>query len=181
MSEYVPYFRKRPELMERFKLRYRIDALGEMLERRSKSEEEMRRQISGDEVIPVERSSEYCSQIIHSMETGTPRRVNANVRNEGLITNLPEGSCVEVPCLVDKGGVHPCFVGDLPPQCAGLNRTNINVHEIGVLAAVEKEKELVFQSLLLDPLTCAMLTIEETRKMVEEMFEAEALYLSGFK
>jgi alpha-galactosidase len=181
MSEYVPYFRKRPELMERFKLRYRIDALGEMLERRSRSEEEMRRQISGDEVIPIERSSEYCSQIIHSMETGTPGRVNANVRNEGLITNLLEGSCVEVPCLVDKGGVHPCFVGDLSPQCAGLNRTNINVHELGVLAAVEKEKELVFQALLLDPLTSAMLTIEETRKMVEEMFEAEALYLSGFK
>jgi len=181
MSEYVPYFRKRPELMEGFKLRYRIDAMGEMLERRSRSEEEMRRQIAGDEVIPVERSSEYCSQIIHSMETGTPRRVNANVRNEGLITNLPESSCVEVPCLVDKGGVHPCFVGDLPPQCAGLNRTNINVHELGVLAAVEKEKELVFQALLLDPLTSAMLTIEEIRKMVEEMFEAEALYLSGFK
>jgi alpha-galactosidase len=181
MSEYVPYFRKRPELMERFKLRYRVDALGEMLERRSRSEEKMRRQIAGNEVIPVERSSEYCSQIIHSMESGAPRRVNANVRNEGLITNLPKGSCVEVPCLVDEGGVHPCFVGDLPPQCAGLNRTNINVHELGVLAAVEKETELVFQALLLDPLTGAMLTIEETRKMVDEMFKAEVDYLKEFK
>jgi alpha-galactosidase len=181
MSEYVPYFRKRPELMQRFKLRYRIDALGEMLERRMRSEEEMRRQVAGDEVLPIERSNEYFSQIIHSMETGTPRRVNANVRNEGLISKLPEGSCVEVPCLVDKGGVHPCFVGDLPPQCAGLNRTNINVHELGVLASVEKDRDLVLQALLLDPLTSAMLTIGEIRRMVDEMFEAEVDYLSGFR
>jgi alpha-galactosidase len=181
MSEYVPYFRKGPELLERFKLRYRMDAQGEMLERRARSEEEMRRQVAGEEVIPIERSTEYCSYIIHSMETGAPRRVNVNVRNDGLITNLPRGSCVEVPCLVDKGGVHPCHVGDLPPQCAGLNRTNVNVHELGVLAAVERDRDLVFQALLLDPLTSAILTIDETRKMVDEMFEAEAGYLKGFR
>ncbi len=181
MSEYVPYFRKSPELMERFKLRYRIDAQGEILKRRARAEEEMRRKVAGDEVIPIERSTEYCSYIIHSVETGVPRRVNVNVRNDGLITNLPQGSCVEVPCLVDKGGVHPCFVGDLPPQCAGLNKTNVNVHELGVLAAVERDKNLVFQALLLDPLTSAMLTIEETRKMVDEMFDAEADYLKGFR
>ncbi len=104
-----------------------------------------------------------------------------NVRNEGLITNLLRGCCVEVPCLVDKGGIHPFYIGDLPPQCAALNRTNINVQELGVKAAVEKDRNLVFQALLIDPLTSAMLTIEETRKMVEEMFEAEARYLEGFR
>ena len=179
MSEYVPYFRKRPELMERFKLRYRIDAQEGMIERRARSEEEMRRTIASDEVIPIKRSTEYCSYIIHSMETGVPRRVN--VRNDGLITNLPKGCCVEVPCFVDRGGVHPCYVGDLPPQCASLNRTNVNVHELGVLAAVEKEKNLAFQAILLDPLTSSILTIDETRSMVDEMFEAEAKYLEGFK
>jgi len=181
MSEYVPYFRKRPELMERFKLRYRIDAQEGMIERRARSEEEMRRQVAGDDTIPIKRSTEYCSKIIHSMETGVPMRVNANVRNEGLITNLPEGCCVEVPCLVDKVGVHPCYIGDLPPQCAALNRTNINVQELGVLAAVERDRNLVFQALLVDPLTSAMLTIDETRSMADEMFEAEERYMEGFR
>jgi len=82
---------------------------------------------------------------------------------------------------VDKNGIHPCHVGDLPPQCAALNRTNINVQELGVLAAVEKDRTLALQAILLDPLTSAVLTIDETRRMVDEMFEAEADYLQGFK
>jgi alpha-galactosidase len=181
MSEYVPYFRKRPELLERFRLAYRLDTIEGMLERRARAEEEMRRMMDGDEPIPIRRSTEYCSYMIHSMETGTPRRVNVNVRNDGLITNLPRGCCVEVPCLVDRNGVHPCFVGDLPPQCAALNRTNINVQELGVLAAVERGKELAFQAVLLDPLTSALLSIDETRSMVDEMFEAEARYLRDYR
>jgi len=180
LSEYVPWFRKRPELMERFNLNNRLDTLKTMIESRARSEEEMRRLVASGDLIPVERSTEYCSSIIHSMETGTPRRVNVNVSNHGLITNLPQGSCVEVPCLVDGGGVHPCHVGDLPPQCAALNRTNINVQELAVLGAVEKDRELVFRSLLLDPLTSAMLTIDETRRMVDEMFRVEAHLLKGF-
>ena len=180
LSEYVPWFRKRPELMERFNLNNRLDTLKTMIESRARSKEEMRRLMARGDPILVERSTEYCSSIIHSMETGTPRRVNVNVSNHGLITNLPQGSCVEVPCLVDGGGVHPCHVGDLPPQCAALNRTNINVHELAVLGAVEKDKELVFQSLLLDPLASAMLTIDETRRMVDEMFRVEAHLLKGF-
>jgi len=141
----------------------------------------MRRIISSDEEIPLKRSREYCSTIIHSIETGTPSRINANVKNNSLITNLPQGCCVEVPCLVDKNGIHPCHVGALPPQCAALNRTNINVQELGVLAAVEKDKTLAFQAILMDPLTSALLTIDETRNMVDEMFAAEAKYLEGFK
>ena len=181
MSEYVPYFRKRPELLERFRLAYRLDMIEGTLERRARAEEEMRRMMDGDEQIPIRRSTEYCSYMIHSMETGAPRRVNVNVRNDGLITNLPRGCCVEVPCLVDRNGVHPCFVGDLPPQCAALNRTNINVQELGVLAAVERGKELAFQAVLLDPLTSALLSIDETRSMVDEMFEAEARYLRDYR
>ena len=131
--------------------------------------------------IPLRRTTEYCTYIIHSIETGTPRRVNVNVRNTGLITNLPQGCVVEVPCLVDETGIHPTHVGDLPPQCAALDRTNINVQELGALAAVEKDKELAFQAILLDPLTSALLTIDETRRMVDEMFEAEVRYLPGFE
>jgi alpha-galactosidase len=88
---------------------------------------------------------------------------------------------VEVPCLVDETGIQPIFVGDLPPQCAALNRTNISVQELGVLAAVKKDKELAFQAILLDPLTSSTLTIDETLRMVDEMFEAEALFLPGYE
>ncbi len=181
MSEYVPYFRKRPELLERFKLVVRLEHTDEMKRWRLQQDEEMVQLIKSDAKIPIQRSQEYCSYIIHSIETGTLQRINANVKNTGLITNLPQGCCVEVPCLVDKGGVHPCHVGDLPPQCAALNRTNINVQELGVKAAVEKDKTLAFQAILLDPLTSAILTIDETRKMVDEMFKVEAEYLKGFK
>jgi len=181
MSEYVPYFRKRPKLFEKFKLVYRMEWTEDMKRQRIEGDERMRQIISSDLEIPIFRSQEYCSYIIHSIETGIPRRVNANVKNNWLITNLPWGCCVEVPCLVDKNGVHPCHIGDLPPQCASLNRTNINVQELGVLAAVERDKALAFQAVLLDPLTSAMLTIDETRRMVDEMVEAEAEYLEGFK
>jgi len=181
MSEYVPYFRKRPELFERFKLAFRIDTMKDMGERRERQEDEIRRTVSSDEEISIHRSREYCSYIIHSIETGMPRRINANVKNKRLITNLPQGCCVEVPSLVDKNGIHPCYVGELPPQCAALNRTNTNVQELGVSAAVEKDKTMAYQAILLDPLTSAMLTLDETRSMVDEMFKAEARYLKDFK
>lgn len=180
MSEYVPYFRKRPQLFDRYKLNYRLDTLKEFNVRRMKQDDELKKMLQSNIKIPIERSDEYCSYIIHSIETGISRRINANVKNTGLITNLMEGCCVEVPCLVDKRGIHPCYVGNLPPQCAALNRTNINVHELGVKAAVEKDKELAFQAILLDPLTSAMLTIDETRKMVDEMFKAETTFLKRF-
>ena len=180
MSEYVPYFRKRTELLERFKLASAADRIERAEQSRRKRDEEIRQLVESDEVIPLRRSREYCLSIIHSIETGIPTRINGNVENNGLIINLPEGCCVEVPCLVDKNGIHPCHVGRLPPQCAALNRTNINVQELGVLAAVEKDKTLAFQAVLMDPLTSAVLTIDETRSMVDEMFEAEAKYLKGY-
>jgi len=181
MSEYVPYFRKSPELLERYKLAYSIDKFDEMEKRRMRQDEEMAAMLNRDQGLPISRSGEYCSYIINSIETGMPWRINANVENNGIITNLLEGCCVEVPCLVDKSGINPCYVGDLPPQCAALNRSNINLQELGVRAAVEREKALALQAILLDPLTSAILTIGEIRQMVDEMFEAEEKYLGDFK
>jgi len=174
MSEYVPYFGKknRPELIEKFGLGGGI--FGGMAERRREQDEEFRRQLSSDHKFPITHSGEYASAIIHSVETDIPSRINGNVKNNGLITNLLEGCCVEVPCLVDKKGISPCYVGDLPPQCAALNRTNINIQELAVRGIVEKDRTKIFQSILLDPLTSAILTIEETQQMVDEMFQAEA-------
>ncbi len=181
MSEYVPYFRKRPELFKRFKLQNHIDRFKVLEKRRREQDEELQQQLRSGQKLPLIRSHEYCATIIHSIETGTPQRINANVRNNGLITNLLEGCCVEVPCLVDEKGISPCYVGDLPPQCAALNRTNINVQELAVKGIVEKDKTLLFQAILLDPLTSAILTIDETRQMVDEMFKADTGYLKGFK
>ncbi len=181
MSEYVPYFRKRPELCERFKLDNHLDKLEEQAKMRREGVEELKQQLSTGQKFPISHSGEYGSIIIHSIETGIPSRINGNVKNNGLITNLLEGCCVEVPCLVDKEGIHPCYVGDLPPQCAALNRTNINLQELAVKGIVEKDKTKIFQSILLDPLTSAILTIDETERMVDEMFQAEKEYLKGFK
>jgi alpha-galactosidase len=180
MSEFVPYFRKRPELFEKYRLVNRLDILAQMQALRKTQQEELKQFTTGSEIWPISKSGEFCADIIDSIETGKTRRVYGNVKNTGLITNLPNDSCVEVPCLVDKTGVHPCYVGPIPPQCAALNRTNLNVEELAAMAAVEKSRELVFQAVLLDPLTSAMLTIDEIRKMVDEMFELESRYLEGF-
>jgi alpha-galactosidase len=179
MSEYTPYFRKRPELFEQFKLKYLFDE--NWISRRDEEDEEFKKLITSGQEFPLSHSGEYGSIIINSMETGQPSRINGNVKNKDYITNLPAGCCVEVPCLVDKEGLHPCFVGDLPPQCAALNRTNISVQELAVRGIVEKDKTKIFQAILLDPLTGAVLTIEETRNMVDEIFKAENEYLKGYK
>ncbi|MCD6510459.1 MAG: alpha-galactosidase [Thermoprotei archaeon] len=177
LSEYLPYFRKNLKLIEK----YRVLSSSMRLERHEKAraaqDERLREILEKGERIPLRRSREYCAQIIYAMETGTPTKIYGNVENTGLITNLPNGCIVEVPCFVDEGGVHPCYVGSLPPQCAALNRMDINVQELAVRAIAERSKERVFQALLVDPLTSSLLTIEEIRKLTEEMFKAEAKYL----
>ena len=107
--------------------------------------------------------------------------IYGDVKNEGLITNLPHGCCVEVPCLVDREGIHPCYVGNLPPQIAALNLNNVSVQELAVRGIIEKDKNKIFQSILLDPLTAAVLTIDEIREMVDDMFRGEKPYLKGYK
>jgi alpha-galactosidase len=181
MAEFVPYFRKRnrPELNEIFKLRG-VNSKA-TIQSQGERDAELRQQISDGFKFPTKRSGEYAIRIVHAIETGEPLRINSNVMNKGLITNLPQGCCVEVPCLVDKEGIQPCYVGDLPPQLAALNRTNINCQKLAVRGIVEKDKTKIFQSLLLDPLTGSLLTIDETRQMVDEMFAAGKNYLKGYK
>lgn len=179
LGEYVPYFRTSEERRKKY-CEPRWFYFQICQEAWKPHYEQIKRQIAGDEQIEIRRSHEYGVMIIDSVENGTTRRINGNVDNTGLITNLPSRCCVEVPCLVDEGGLHPCYVGDLPPQCAALNRTNINVQELAVKAALEVDKELAYQSVLFDPLTAAILTPEEIRNMVTEMFEAEREWLPQF-
>jgi alpha-galactosidase len=115
---------------------------------------------------------EYASLIIHSIETGAERVVYGNVRNSGLIDNLPDGCCVEVPCLVDRAGVQPTHVGELPPQLAALNRTFANVCELTVRAALDEKPEHVYQAAMLDPNAAASLTLDEIEALVDDLLAA---------
>jgi len=128
----------------------------------------------------VKRSHEYGSYIIEAMESDSPIRINGNVPNNGLIENLPEGCCVEVPCLVDGNGVQPTRVGALPPQLAALNRTNINVQELIVEAALTGNREAVYHAVMLDPLTAAVCTLDQIRSLVDEMLTAQRQWLPKF-
>ena len=148
---------------------------------RREQDEEFKQQLNSDIKFPIVRSVEYGAAIIHSIETDTPLRINGNVKNKGLITNLLEGCCVEIPCLADKHGITPCYVGDLPSQLAALNCLSINAQELMVEGIVEKDKTKIFQASLLDPLIGTILTIDETSMMIDELFQAEESYLKDFK
>jgi alpha-galactosidase len=134
--------------------------------------EQMRAKLAAGEPFEIERSLEYGALIVHSIETGQPRVVYGNVRNDGLIPNLPHGCCVEVPCLVDRGGVQPTAVGALPAQLAALNRTFLNVCELTVRAAIDGSREHVHHAALLDPNAAATLSPEAIHALVEELIDA---------
>ena len=127
------------------------------------------------------RSVEYCTYILEAVETNKAFQLNGNVRNDGYITNLPEGCCVEVPVSVDSRGLHPVKVGDLPPQCAALNQSNVTVQELAALAALDGDPELAMQAVAMDPLTSAVCTLKEARDMTAEMLTAQGRWLPQFK
>jgi len=188
-SEYMPYFRRTPEMIDRYtsdtmwgvgpKGISREQRLAWYQQYRNQREAENQRLAYGQEEIPMERSHEYYSRILNAIETNTPYVFNGNVPNTGLITNLPAAAVVEVPIFVDGCGLHPCYVGDLPPALAGLNRTNLNVQELAVQGFLARDRECIYQAVQLDPLTAAKLTLPEIREMVDRMFEADQAYI-GF-
>jgi alpha-galactosidase len=126
------------------------------------------------------RSVEYCSWIMEAVATGRPFRFMGNVRNDGYISNLPSGCCVEVPTFADDTGLHPTVVGALPPQCAALCQTNVNVQILAAQAALQSDPELVVQAAALDPLSAAVCTLDEIRRMAAEMLEAQRAWLPEF-
>ena len=171
-SEYHPYFRRTAELRERYGL-----------DQWTASEQENVRQWTPDDApLPtLELSGEYAAEIIHAMETGKPFAFIGNVMNTGLIDNLPTGCCVEVPCLTDRTGVHPCHIGALPPPLAHLNLSNIAVQELAVRAVLERDRRLAMQACLLDPLTRSVLSLEDTQALFEEIWTAEKSLLPYFE
>lgn len=172
-SEYVPYFRKDAATVEEFiPQRWDYYELCAAHDEDGQSEALLNR--LKDELEP---SLEYGARIVNSYETGQTSVIYGNVTNTGLISNLPDGCCVEVPCLVDASGLQPTSVGRLPTQLAAINSNVINVQRLAVEAALESDREHVFHAVLLDPLTAALLRIDQIVAMVDELFEAHADYL----
>ena len=180
-AEYVPWFikRDRPDLIECFNIP--LDEYPRRCERQIAEWEAQRVSLEDpDAPLEIERSVEYGSWVIHSVETGIPRVINGNVPNQGLIDNLPDGCCVEVPCLVDRNGIQPTRVGALPPQLAALMQTNINVQALTVEAALTGRREHIYHAAMLDPHTAAELDLDQIWHLVDDLIEAHGEWLPRF-
>jgi alpha-galactosidase len=182
-SEYVPYFRKRPDLIARY---MRSGYLGESgfyadnwPDWRRANDEMIASMLRGEAPIPTERSHEYASTIIESIECGREASIHGNVRNQGWVDNLPDG-CVEVECRVGRDGVKPVHFGALPEQLAALNRSHMAVHELVVQSLLERDRQKAKYALMLDPLTAAVCSLEEIDRLFDEMWDAEKESLSAF-
>ena len=184
-SEYVPYFRKRPDLVQRYsRSGYRGES-GFYAHGWPAWQEEHRRMAeewaSGQKPMPADRSSEYAADIVEAVVLNRPKVIYGNVENRRLIENLPEGGCVEVPCLVDRNGVQPCHFGRLPEQLAALNRSHMAVHELVVEALLHRDRRAAKHALMLDPLTAAVCSLEEIDHLFEEMWRAQRPFLQPFE
>ena len=180
-AEYTPYFIKRnyPELIERFNVP--LDEYPRRCIRQIDDWKKRGHELTQNPTLSHERSREYASYIMEAMETNIPTQIGGNVLNTGLITNLPYNACVEVPCLVDRNGVQPTVIGDLPEQCAALNRTNINVQLLTIEAAMTLKKDYIYQAVMMDPHTCAELSIDDIVSMCDELIEAHGDWLPKYQ
>ncbi len=199
VSEYIPYIRKRQELIDQHcgegylggsgfysknwpgwrtsldKVRYK------WLHDQPITKEELESSNMKEERLKLgERSIEYASYIIEAHHAGTPAVVHANVMNSGLIENLPQDGVVEVAGVVDRSGFHPCHFGDLPEQLAALDRPLMTVQRLCVQGILEKDREAIIHSMMVDPLTAAVCSLQEIRKMAEELFVAQRDYIPEF-
>ena len=181
-AEYTPWFikRDRPDLIERFNI-----PLDEYITR-------CENQIAGWEKVRVEmedeskdldvcQSHEYAASILNALENGVPALINGNVPNTGLITNLPRNLSVEVPCHIDKSGITPLHVGELPPQLAAVIMTNVNVQQLTVEAALTGKRDYVYQAAMMDPHTAAELSLDEIWSLVDDLLEAHGDYIPPMK
>lgn len=180
-AEYHPYFIKRnyPELIERFNIP--LDEYPRRCVSQIERWKTMREELVNNKDLEHCRSHEYASFILEAMETDKPYKIGGNVLNTGLIPNLPAEACVEVPCLVDASGVTPTYVGNLPPQLAALNRTNINTQLLTLEAAKTLKKEHIYHAALLDPHTSAELSIDDIVALCDDLIEAHGSWLPRFE
>jgi alpha-galactosidase len=171
-SEYLPWFLRSDEQIERFRIEP-LQYIGISQENVREFEGERSALAEGRDIEIEEGATEYAPQIIHSIVTGTEREVHVNLVNRGLITNLPDGAAVEVPATVDAAGVHPIAMGDLPPQCVATNRPYLSVAELTVGAMRDGDALRVRQAMLADPNTNSTLTPDQIWALADELFAAQ--------
>lgn len=180
-AEYSMFYikSKYPELIERYNIP--LDEYPRRCVEQIEAWKGQYKELTEGGIAKPSRSLEYASRIMEAMVTSTPYQIGGNVLNTGgLISNLPEDACVEVPCLVNGRGVHPCRVGALPVQCAAMNMTNINVQLLTIEAAVSRKKDHIYQAAMLDPHTASELDIDTIRNMVDDLIEAHGDYLPKY-
>ncbi len=183
LSEYLPYFRKNDAALGLYcdEPGFGGETNANLKYTRHVQQKYGGRLLENEPVALPPRSVEYCSYILEAVETGAPFRFNGNVINDGMIENLPADCCAEGPLYADRLGIHKTVVGELPPQLAALNLTNISVQRLAVRAAYSGDPEHIVHALALDPLTSAVLTLREIREMACEMLEAQRPWLPQFE
>jgi alpha-galactosidase len=179
-AEYHPYFIKKnyPELIDRFNIP--LDEYPRRCVNQIERWKTMREELVNNKNLEHSRTHEYASFIFEAIETDKPFKIGGNVMNTGLITNLPKEACVEVPCIVDASGVTPTYVGDLPPQCAALNRTNINTQLLTIEAAITRKRDHIYHAAMLDPHTSAELSMDDIVAMCDDLIEAHGDWLPKY-
>jgi alpha-galactosidase len=181
-SEYIPYYRKRQDLIDQHCSTGYNGGTGFYANNwptwRKENDERMLRKISGEEEIELKPSNEYAAVIIEAMEKNTPKVIYGNVPNNGLISNLPQDGIVEVACLIDRNGINPCHFGKLPTHLAALCQSNMAFFDLAVSAVLDNDKEKAMHALMVDPLTAAVCSLDEIKNMFNELYEAEKEFIS---
>lgn len=188
-SEYNAWFRKRPDLIEKYCTHGTGWNPGEyayILKEYQQTEATWKDIVKEELAKPLtpgdlERGEEYAAFIINALKGGEPFKFNGNVPNTQLVTNLPQGACVEVPVLVDRAGFHPMHVGNLPPECALLTSLSSGIEELAIQGALTGDPVAIYRAIAHDPLTMAVLSLAEIRQMTNEMFAQNREYLPEFK
>ena len=185
VSEYNWWFRKNDRTIEQYcdsenaEWNGRPGFIKELYDRPD-WEERMEKRVNDPEPLNLERGKEYGSRIINAIETGDAELINGNVKNHGLIENLPSDAVVEVPIHVDRNGMQPIRIGSMPPHLAAINQAQISVQELAVRAVQEKNPERVFQAMAMDPLCAMSCTLDQIRAMTRELMEAHREYIPVF-
>lgn len=180
-AEYNPFYIKTryPEMIEEFNIP--LDEYPRRCVEQIEGWEKQKNDILADGKITHERSEEYASYIMEAIVTNKPYKIGGNVLNNGLIENLPDEACVEVPCLVDGSGITPCKMGKLPLQLAAMNSSNIYPQLLTIEAAATKKKQYIYNAAMMDPLTGGELSIKDIYAMVDELIEAHKEWLPKYE
>ena len=180
-AEYNPFYikSKYPELIEKFNIP--LDEYPRRCVRQIERWKAEYENLASNDTLEHKRSHEYASHIMEAVVANRPYKIGGNVLNNGIIDYFPDEACVEVPCLIDGSGVNPCYVGKLPVQCAAMNMAHINVHLLTIEAARTKKREHIYHAAMMDPHTAAELSIDDIRKMVDELIKTHGKWMPRYK